>query len=175
MSTNELLLPRYKVIAIWPGMHLEPFRLHEIVTLQYHTEEEGEDKAEGFVYIPYKHKPKNFMWESFFTLFPHLFKKMEWWEERKSEEMPMYVKVIREDCAKDTGLYCKVFRWTVFDEKIQIITGQYGAELEGYTPLYLARTELNFPGQVYGRLNVTHLIPATLAEYEQYINQKEKQ
>lgn len=164
MTPEELLRPRYKVVATWPCMQLEPFRLGQIVTLQPHKEED----AEGFIYMPYMHKPGKFMWQSFFTLFPHLFKELQWWEERKPEEMPEYVKVIREDCVNDTGLYCKVYRWSVFDEKISLIKGQYGAELEGYSPLYLARTELNFPGQVYGRLNATHLQPATCEEYQAY-------
>lgn len=171
MSTEELLKPRYKVIATWPGMHAEPFHLGQIISLQPYEDED----YKGFIHIPIKHIPGSFMREGFFSGYPHLFKKMEWFEERTIEEMPEYVKVIREDCIKDTGLYCKVFRWTVFDDKFPTVAGQYGAELEGYTPLYLVRTELNFAGQVYGRLNAFNLQPATIAEYEQYINQKEKQ
>lgn len=139
MSTEELLFPRYKVIAIWPGMHLEPFALHQVVTLQPHKEED----TEGFIYIPYKHKPKNFMWESFFTLFPHLFKKLEWWEGRKPDEMPEYVKY-------NDGIY-KV------EKPLTIISGY----------IYTEGEVIEAP--------LKQTLPATLAEYEQYTNQNEKQ
>src|SRR5690242_15646600 len=149
ITPEELLRPRYKVIAIWPGMHIEPFRLNEIVTLQYYTEEEGEDKAEGFVYIPYKHKPKNFMWESFFTLFPHLFKKLEWYEERKTEEMPEYVKWDynpKTDNEDVKGLVEKVIKW---------VQDCHGVVTSGSMVIATC-----------------HWLPATAAEYEQYINKK---
>lgn len=164
MSADELLKPRYKVIADYPGniIPIGSIFWDDIESINIITPTGSKSIQSSY---PYRHKDK----------FPHLFKKLEWWEDRKPEEMPEYVKVIREDCVKDTGLYCKVFRWSVYDDKFPIVTGQYGAELEGYTPLYLVRPELNFPGQVYGRLNATHLLPATAAEYEQYINQKEKQ
>lgn len=74
MSTEELLMPRYKVTDIWPGMHVEPFHLGQIVILQPHKE----DDAEGFIYVPNKHIPKSFMWQSFFALYKNLFKKLEW-------------------------------------------------------------------------------------------------
>lgn len=146
MSTEELLRPRYKVIAQYP------FSPH-----------------------PIGHIIKTAFGNKYFDQYPHLFKKLEWYEERNIDEMPEYVKVVHEGCAKDTGLYCKVHKWHVYPDKWPYIKGQMGAEIEGYCPDYLARTELNFPGQIYGRLNEAHLQPATLAEYEQYINQKEKQ
>lgn len=152
MSKEELLKPRYKVIADYPG-NVQPI---------------------GHICSVVGDMASIIYWCNQKDNYPHLFKKLEWWEERKLKEMPEFVKVIREDCAKDTGLYCKVFKWAVFDDKIPIIKGQYCAELEGYKPLYLARTELNAPGQIYGRLNATHLLPATRDEYEQYNNQQKQ-
>jgi hypothetical protein len=93
----------------------------------------------------------------------------QWWEGMAIHDLPEYVKVIKEECAKDTGLYCKVFKWSIIDTT----KGQYfGAELDGYEPSYLCQRELNFPGQVYGRLNIIHLQPATEADYNSYKNQK---
>lgn len=97
----------------------------------------------------------------------------QWWEGKAIEDMPEYVKVIREDCAEATGLYCRVYKWSAIDNLLPDLKGQLGAELEGYEPDYLVRTDLNFPGQVYGRLNATHLLPATKEEYEAYIKARE--
>jgi hypothetical protein len=152
MKPEELMKPRYKVIADWPGCNWD------VGQILIHIGNGNFDCKEAPT-ISGLRNPENY---------PSNLNKMQWWEERAIDDMPEYVKVIREDCIDDTGLYCKVFRWTIFEDKIPTIAGQFGAELEGYTPLYLARTELNFPGQVYGRLNATHLEPATREEYEQY-------
>lgn len=170
-TVEELLKPRYKVIVPWPGMEVEPFALGQIVTLQKHPS----DEEEGFIHIPLKHIPGSYMREQFFLNYPHLFRKLEWWEERAPEDMPKYVKVIREDCAKDTGLYCKVYNWHTYDDKFPLVKGQFGAELEGYKPPYILNSRFNFEGQVYGRLNATHLLPATAEEYNNYKAEKDVQ
>ena len=66
MTTEELLKPRYKVIADYPFMQ---WALGQIILLT--TGNDG---------------------DYYFEKFPHLFKKLEWWEERKPEDMPEYVK-----------------------------------------------------------------------------------
>lgn len=65
LSPQELLKPRYKCIADWPFMprHIKV----------------GELVAEVFIIKAAK--------------YPHLFKKLEWWEERKPEDMPEYLKI----------------------------------------------------------------------------------
>jgi hypothetical protein len=67
-QVEKLLLPRFKVIALWPSTD---FKLGEIVG----------------VYLPLGDSAIEFYEE-----YPHLFKKLEWWEERKPEELPEYVK-----------------------------------------------------------------------------------
>ena len=154
MSTEELLRPRYKVKIKAPGC---PFKPGDVI--------EKHKYASGNWYIPnYMYDPEDY---------PEVFRKLEWHEDRAVEDMPQYVRVINDSCARDTGVFCKVYKWHIYDDRIPIIRGQFGAEIEGYTPDYLLDAEFNFPGQVYGRLNATHLQPATLAEYEQYINKKE--
>ena len=73
---DALLAPRYKVIAEWPDMS-EDFEIGKILNGQA-------------VYATEHCKVR-------MSAFPHLFKKLEWWEERKVEEMPEYV--------KQTGIY----------------------------------------------------------------------
>jgi hypothetical protein len=93
----------------------------------------------------------------------------QWWEGKAMSDMPEYVQVISTEIAKDTGTYCKVFKWSIFSDNTFPSNGDWGAEIEGYEPIYLCRPELNFPGQVYGRLHVSHLLPATAAEYNAYL------
>lgn len=147
MTPEELLKPRYKVINIWPGMHLEPFGKDQIVVLQPHKEED----AEGFVYRPDKHKPRNFMWQSFFDLFPHLFQRLEWWQERKPEEMPVYVKSIMQEYSYGVkvGAVIKVKEW------VRICEAMYAIQ---------SRRE---------EYHASCFAPATEADYHAYNKQKE--
>lgn len=68
MTPEELLRPRYKVIALFPGSKR---KIGEVIHFQdlpgWPTKEYYED-------------------------YPHLFKKLAWWEDRKPEDMPEYVK-----------------------------------------------------------------------------------
>lgn len=137
MSTENLLLPRYKVIATWPGMHAEPFHLGQIISLQPYEDED----YKGFIHIPIKHIPGSFMREGFFSGYPHLFKKLEWWEERAIDDMPEYLS------CPSRKMFFKVESW---HKSYFIIDGRQKMQYRNY-------------------------IPATLAEYEQYINQKEEQ
>jgi hypothetical protein len=67
MSKEELLKPRYKVIADYPG---NPHKVNEILEVDSMFEDDNKT----------------------FPQYPHLFCKLEWWEERKSEDMPEYMK-----------------------------------------------------------------------------------
>lgn len=78
MTPQELLKPRYKAIADWPFM--EQY-LVEVGKIYSHDWNNKMAKING---------------DAFSTLpldkYPHLFKKLEWWEDRKVEDMPGYVK-----------------------------------------------------------------------------------
>lgn len=121
MSTEELLRPRYKVIIKAPGC----FKVGTII--------EKHKYASGEWYVP------NYMYDP--EEFPDVFKKLEWYEERKPEEMPEYL-----NCPS-RKMFFKVESW---HKSYFIIDGRQKMQYRNY-------------------------IPATLAEYEQYINQKEKQ
>lgn len=74
MSTEEqkiaeLLKPRYKVIADYPG---SPFKVNDVL-----NERNGEDKFYNWIH----------MMESY----PHLFRKISWWEDREEKDMPEYL------------------------------------------------------------------------------------
>lgn len=69
MEAKELLRPRYKVIAAYPHMELDQHGVGDIIS----------PYGMGFVY-PEKVKEQ-------YDSFPHLFKKLEWWEERAADEL----------------------------------------------------------------------------------------
>lgn len=73
MNTEELLKPRYKVIADYPKS------LYEVGTIL-----NAGWRSEDCIYCDTE-GPR---WRHY----PHLFKPIEWWEERKPEDMPEYVK-----------------------------------------------------------------------------------
>jgi len=66
-AIDDLLRPRYKVIADYPD---NEFEVGEILPDDVVSNEEDE-----------------------ILKYPHLFKKLEWWEERQISEMPEYVKL----------------------------------------------------------------------------------
>ena len=72
MTKEELLKPRWKVIADYPGMLYE---VGDIIPAY----------DNGVAYIVEG--------DSYSMIdFPALFKKLEWWEERTQEQMPEYIK-----------------------------------------------------------------------------------
>lgn len=61
MTAAELMQPRYEVIAEYPSCH------HELGSIVDNVTEYS---------------------EAFFNKYPHLFRKLNWWEYRKAEDMP---------------------------------------------------------------------------------------
>lgn len=96
MTPEELLIPRYEIIADYPN---SPFKKGDI--LFKHTCE----GADGYVYVI----PHDFITSGSLTYecdverFPKIFRKLAWWEDRKPEDLPKYLK------ETDTG---KVFEPT---------------------------------------------------------------
>jgi len=69
MTAKELLTPRFEVIADFPNSNLE---INSILTF------------DGIVYG--MNEPQKFIRNP--EKYLHLFKKLEWWEKRKIEDMP---------------------------------------------------------------------------------------
>lgn len=72
MTPEELLRPRYKVIADYPG---NAWEVGLVIPSEYHAIKIITDNMIAF-----------------YDKYPHLFRKLEWWEERNIEDMPGYVK-----------------------------------------------------------------------------------
>ena len=78
---DELLKPRYKVVAGYP---YSPFEVGDFIQIQNfdgHMMYKWIDDS-GYEYELY---------ESFFKDYPHLFQRLEWWQERKITELPEYI------------------------------------------------------------------------------------
>lgn len=116
MTTEELLKPRYKVIAIDTT---ESFQVGEILN---HPEEWHDYLWVGpsgkIIFYPEK--------------YPHLFKKLEWWEERKPEDMPEYL-----NCPS-RKMFFKVDKW---HKSYFIIDGRQKMQYRHYIPATAAEYE----------------------------------
>lgn len=82
MSIEELLKPRIKVIERWPDMDKNKYYVGQIITLPCYEIsskqwfiQDGESK----------------IYDAYFENYPHLFKRLEWWEEMDEKDMPEYV------------------------------------------------------------------------------------
>lgn len=122
MTKEELMKPRYKVVMDYPG---SPYNINEVI------EPSGVN-----------------MHQYLLKQYPDLFKPLEWWEERKVEDMPEYI--------KRKGCVYKISKWDMEKNRVA------GYD-RGYW-LYLAPATSEW-----------HLIPATEIEYLTYINSKNKQ
>lgn len=138
MTPEELLKPRYKVIADYPDsifvvgkvIELTIDNVNKVWSYHHFTEQCSE------------------LWDAeYFDEYPHLFKKLSWWEDRKPEDRPVYVKCIKTpDQLHFPGMVNKI-SWK---------SGQFGFDENGsHIHLYTNCYE-----------------PATLEEYNVYINNK---
>lgn len=130
MTPEELMKPRYKVIADYPK---SIYLIGNIIN--------AGTTSEDCIYCD-REGPR-------MRHYPHLFKKLEWWEERKIEEMPEYVKGI-----SPNDLVYKMVKWT------HNTSGEYFDEIE------------QCPNRVM--FVMKYIIPATREEYEQYTNKQKE-
>lgn len=129
-TPEELLKPRYKVIADYPGCKFKIGNILTYVREIAQTYDLWRNEKTG-VEIIY----------SGFGAFPHLFKKLEWWEDREPGEMPEYV--------KGYDRVYKMVKWT------HNACGEYFDEVE------------QAPNRVM--FEMKNIIPATAAEYDEYV------
>lgn len=106
MSNEELMKPRYKVIADYPK---SLYHVGDILNGGWGSEDCIYCDTDG---------PR---WRHY----PHLFRPLEWWEERKPEDMPQYVKSLggnsvrtvdhfemsREKVIFEGGIIRPVYKW----------------------------------------------------------------
>lgn len=141
MNKDELLRPRYKVMADFPFNEI--FNVGSILSF-FKTTKDGKD--EYWYHHDVKHNNFQSTW---FDGFPHLFKPLQWWEDRDINDMPEYL--------KDNGdaEIFKVREWV--DNSMGVI--------------WLNKNKkMNHTG--FHQANAEHFTPATEAEYLDYLTQQ---
>lgn len=118
MTSQELLKPRYKVIADYPNNEFKVGTILDINSCKY---EDDDNKG-------------NILWK--ISDFPHLFKKLQWWEYRKIEDMPDYI--------KDGTLFLKV---KYKDKMYQSTLGKTWHPIYEFSNYILPATEEEFHAQ----------------------------
>ena len=88
MTVEELMNPRYELIADYPGNSIEVGKI--IICPKYDN-----DFSKEF-------------WIQSNDKYPHLFKKLNWWEKRQESDMPMY---LRSDLDKKNPTFHKIVEW----------------------------------------------------------------
>lgn len=139
---NELMKVRYEVIALWPNC-------------VYHVGKILDRDADNL--------------SPFYDSFPHLFKKLQWWDRREEGEMKAieYIRWNEHQIkfnGEDKNEVMKV-------ESVRICNP--GGSMAGMFEFVVERT---IPGKENNKYNYPQLfIPATLSDYNQFINlSKEK-
>ena len=136
MSTEELLKPRYKVIADYPESR---FKIEVILI------DEG---VNGFFYNDRIYNKA--IWVAI-DKYPHIFKRLEWWEDRIIEDLPKYLRHTKYN--DDNKVILEVLYYSPNDKP-------WIAYIKGATSV---RTQLN--------VAIKECQPATEQEYTDYINQ----
>lgn len=96
MSVEQLLTPRYKVIAKYPGSRWEVGHVVHLLN------------NKGSIIYRWSDNNGDWVYEYWFMEYPAIFKKLQWWEERQEGEMPQYVKILNQ---QDKEEVYKVNKW----------------------------------------------------------------
>lgn len=116
MNAEELLKPRYEVIDRYPNMDEDNLIVGSIIEFTLFDTETNQW---------YNHNERSNTYDAFYDCFPNIFKKLNWWEKRKT--MPKYVKSKHGDCLIvekwefpngkkgqiNTGFYARGYFWYV--------------------------------------------------------------
>ena len=87
MTPNELMNRRFKVIAPYPHSPYQVGDLVEMGVQSFHITTTRDDS-----YLNESGKCENYFSIAEVEKYPHLFREMPWYEDRKVEDMPEYVK-----------------------------------------------------------------------------------
>ena len=79
MEAKELLKPRFELIANYPGCVDHNLVAGDIVSFDHYYEPTNQW---------YNDDGKTKIYDAYYEGFPHLFRKLNWWEKRNKEDMP---------------------------------------------------------------------------------------
>lgn len=83
MTAEELLKPRFEVINNYPDCDKHKLGVGSIISFEFYNEKENQW---------YNDNGKSYKYEAYYEGYPHLFRKLNWWEKRKKEDMPKKLK-----------------------------------------------------------------------------------
>lgn len=142
---DNLLQPRWEVIADYPGSHLE-------VGSVFNCEKLNDGKNDFFLY------------EEDMKLYPHLFRPLPWYLKREIEELPQYLKWDTKQVPEEN-----------YDEVIKVNGYRKcnpGGSMAGMIEVKYDAVKDKEIKPTISYLSI-HL-PATIAQYTEYINAKNK-
>jgi hypothetical protein len=142
MTVEELLIPRYKVIADYPNIQ---FKIGDIVKKYFFDiSQKG-----AYTYLTNVKSPLqgSSLKREYIETMPHLFKKLEWWEERDENDMPNFIK------NKEDGHIAKI------EEQSKNTSSE--VYIEGFDH----RNKRSF----YGWVSLFNSNPATEEQYKEYL------
>jgi|HubBroStandDraft_2_1064218.scaffolds.fasta_scaffold393611_2 hypothetical protein len=107
MDKEQLIKPRYKVIADYPNSEWKIGEIIQMESFGYLPMQLRDDPIESWLtdFIDRGRKGNAMYPDWAFEPYPHLFKKLEWWEERELPQMPEYLK------HGENGNVRKVVKW----------------------------------------------------------------
>ncbi len=142
LSTEELLKPRYLAVGTGDNHYPDsPFNVRDAIELD--KIDKGKPST-NWQYQYVRHDGVYTMYQSEFDEYPHLFKKLEWWEERTQKEIDdvFYVK------SKSGNSFRKTYKIDTRTKKITL----FKIEEDGLTTVTI----------------LDNWLPATQSEYEQF-------
>ena len=149
--TNELLMPRYRVIADYPN---NKFKVGDILYVHYHKPYHSNNTCT---------KDKIFdgytgMWIDLSEVekHPHLFKSIDWFWGRKESDMPKYLKFVWKGKIDEAR---KVEKWLYEDEPKNM------GQINGFTH------ESSFEKGLFPRVSLNGWTPATEEEFNYFMNE----
>lgn len=154
LTVEELLRPRYKLIADYPGCEFEVGQIIEFTHKSNFFTGEPEWTTDM---VKNKHGHSQFCIKLIEPGIPHLFQPLQWWECRDVTDMPEYFKV-----ADNLGAYIGSAPRPVY--KIGV-----GADWNIYK-----EHVIGVKYKTYGGTMIDFIIPCTVEEYTSYINQKKQ-
>lgn len=128
MTPTELMKPRYKVIADWP--------------------DNSKHKIGNIINAGNVEWPENYC--EWLDNFPHLFKKLEWWEERNENELPAWIKCnSRSDDFLPFGIVGIALRWAIEREIVFINFKDNACWIKNYIPAceadFINQSPIHYP------------------------------
>lgn len=152
LTKEQLMMPRYKVIAPWPGMESTGFEVRQVVSL---------DKLLGEAHPMYEYENcqgTQYFVLDFFKKYSNLFKELMWWHLRSKDDLPTHIGVLNEN--KEWIWIAPVVKWDELREQ------ECGYCTISFTNLNGEYEEISS--------GIWDHTAADESEYNEYINQKQK-